>query len=118
MKPPDTIIIDGRAYSWRVLIAARREQLEAWKAAQPQQPALFALKQDCRPAAERTAAGRYHEPSLLGSLQEQQGWSGERKIRRARFSSGRGCLGCEFFALGAGSARASQTWRRRSAGAH
>lgn len=73
MKPPDTIIIEGRAYSWRVLMAARREQLEAWKAAQPRQPALFTLKQDCRPAAERSAAGRYLEPSLLAIMQESEG---------------------------------------------
>lgn len=73
MKLPDTIMIEGRAYSWRVLMAARREQLEAWKAAQPQQPALFALKDDCRPAAERSAAGRYLEPSLLGLMREGEG---------------------------------------------
>lgn len=34
----------------------RRQQLEAWKAAQPQQPALFTLKDDRRPDPERTAA--------------------------------------------------------------
>lgn len=70
MRPPDAILIDGRAYSWRVLVRARREQLEAWKAARPQQPALFALKEDCRPAAERTAAGRYLEPSLLELIED------------------------------------------------
>lgn len=70
MRKPDTIIIDGRAYSWRVLCRQRREQLEAWKAAQPQQPALFELRQDSRPAAERTAAGRYQEPTLLALLQD------------------------------------------------
>jgi len=68
MRPPDTIIIAGRAYSWRALLKARREQLDAWKAAQPQQPALFQLKDDSRPAAERTASGRYQEPSLLGLM--------------------------------------------------
>jgi len=35
----------------------RRQQLEAWKAAQPKQPSLFELKDDRRPLAERTAAG-------------------------------------------------------------
>jgi hypothetical protein len=45
----------------------RRQQLEAWKIAQPSQPALFELKTDCRPEAERTAAGRYREPTLFGS---------------------------------------------------
>ncbi len=70
MKAPDTIVIDGRAYSWRALLEARRQQLEAWKAAQPHQPALFELKTDSRPAPESTAAGRYHEPGLLGWRQD------------------------------------------------
>jgi len=73
MKRPDTIIIGGRAYSWRIILELRRAQIEAWKAAQPQQPALFTLKDDCRPAAERSAAGRYQEPTLLSLLQERQG---------------------------------------------
>ena len=65
MKAPDTILIDGRAYSWRALCERRRQQLEAWKRARPQQPALFALKEDRRPEPERSAAGRYREPTLL-----------------------------------------------------
>ena len=31
MKAPDTIVIDGRAYSWKRLLELRREQLEAWR---------------------------------------------------------------------------------------
>jgi hypothetical protein len=58
MKAPDTIIIEGRAYSWKRLLELRCDQLEAWKAAQPRQPVLFELRDDSRPAAERTAAGR------------------------------------------------------------
>jgi len=65
MSRPDSLIIDGRAYRWRDIIELRRQQLEAWKAARPEQPPLFALKEDCRPAVERSAAGRYREPSLL-----------------------------------------------------
>jgi hypothetical protein len=59
VKRPDTIIIGGHAYSWRALLEMRRAQLEAWQAARMQQPALFDLIEDCRPKAERTAAGRY-----------------------------------------------------------
>jgi hypothetical protein len=70
MKAPDTIVIDGRAFSWKRLLELRREQLEAWKAAQPRQPALFELKDDSRPAAERTATGRYQEPTLLSILRD------------------------------------------------
>jgi hypothetical protein len=68
---PDTIIIDGHAYSWRALCEARRQQIEAWQAAQPRQSALFELRHDCRPEAERTAAGRYREPSLLERLADK-----------------------------------------------
>jgi hypothetical protein len=67
---PDTILIGRHGYSWQQLCELRRRQLEAWRAAQPTQLALFALKDDCRPAAERTASGRYEEPTLLALLQE------------------------------------------------
>lgn len=73
MKRPDTIMIEGRAYSWRAILEARRAQLEAWRAAQPQQPALFELRDDSRPKAERTAAGRYAEPTLLAILNDSGG---------------------------------------------
>jgi hypothetical protein len=67
-KTPDRIVIEGRPYSWKAILELRRAQLEEWKASQPSQPALFELKDDSRPAAERTAAGRYQEPTLLGLL--------------------------------------------------
>jgi hypothetical protein len=57
------IEIDGKRYLWRDILARRREQRKAF--CQAQQPALFALKDDRRPAAERSAAGRYLEPSLF-----------------------------------------------------
>jgi hypothetical protein len=65
MNCPDTITIGGHAYSWRQLCEQRRQQVAAWKEAQPQQPALFALREDARPVTQRRAAGRYLEPSLL-----------------------------------------------------
>jgi hypothetical protein len=68
MRPPDTIVIEGRAYSWRAILELRRAQLEAWKASRPQQPVLFALKEDRRPEAERSVAGRFREPTLLTYL--------------------------------------------------
>jgi hypothetical protein len=68
MAKPDTIIIGGHAYRWQDLCELRRQQLEARKASQPCQLALFELKQDCRPEAERTAAGRYREPTFLGVM--------------------------------------------------
>ena len=71
MTPPDIIMIDGRAYSWRRLCEIRRRQIEAWKATRPQQPVLFDLKDDTRPACERNATLRYAEPSLMTWLQGQ-----------------------------------------------
>lgn len=68
MKAPDTIIIEGRAYPWRAILKLRRAQLEAWRAAQPEQPALFPLRIDTRPKCERTVAGRYSEPTLFSGL--------------------------------------------------
>lgn len=44
MKAPEVIIIDGRAYRWRAIVEARRQQLEAWRATQGHQPALFELR--------------------------------------------------------------------------
>jgi hypothetical protein len=65
---PDTIIVDGHAFSWQRLIELRRQQLEAWRAEQARQLALFELKDDCRPEPERTPAGRYREPTLFAEI--------------------------------------------------
>jgi hypothetical protein len=54
---PRTIQIDGKRYVWHDLVALRRAQLAA--ARQAQQPVLFALIDDCRPASQRRADGRY-----------------------------------------------------------
>ncbi len=70
MAKPDTLIIDGPAYSWQALCELRRQQLEAWRAAQPRQLALFELKNDTRPLAERTAARRYEQPFPLAYIRE------------------------------------------------
>jgi hypothetical protein len=68
MSRPDTIVIEGRAYRWHDILEIRRQQIAAWKTARPEQPALFALIEDCRPKAERTATGRYKEPTLFNCL--------------------------------------------------
>jgi len=59
------IEIDGRRYLWRDIVQMRWEQLRA--RVRSEQPVLFPLKHDYRPPAERTAAGRYQEPSLFSS---------------------------------------------------
>jgi hypothetical protein len=70
MAKPDILIIDGHGYSWQQLCDLRRQQLEARRAAQPQQLTLFELRDDCRPEAERTVAGRYEQPTLLGWMRK------------------------------------------------
>ena len=65
---PDTLIVDGHAFSWQRLIELRRQQIDTWRAEQPRQLTLFKLKDDHRPAAQRSAAGRYQEPSLWADL--------------------------------------------------
>jgi hypothetical protein len=57
------IAIEGRHCVWRDDLQLRRDQRKALR--QAPQPTLFELKHDCRPAAGRTAAGRYLEPSLF-----------------------------------------------------
>ena len=67
MTAPRYILIDGKPHAWRELVERRKEQIKA--AAVPEQPALFPdLHTDMRPQAERTAAGRYREPSLFDDL--------------------------------------------------
>jgi hypothetical protein len=57
------IDIDGKLYAWKDVLRLRREQLEAKRRAQ--QPTLFELRYDCRPASQQIAAGRYEEPTLF-----------------------------------------------------
>jgi hypothetical protein len=70
MPAPKFIDIDGKRFVWRELLQRRREQLAA--AAKLEQPVLFELKEDCRPILERTAAGRYSEPSLFASIERKR----------------------------------------------
>jgi hypothetical protein len=64
---PKFIDIDGKRFAWRDLAQRRREQLAA--EAKVQQPVLFELKEDRRPASQRSAAGRYREPSLFSLIE-------------------------------------------------
>lgn len=68
MAKPDILIVDGRGYNWQRLVQLRHTQLEAWRVDHARQLTLFELQDDCRPEAERTAAGRYREPTLLGLI--------------------------------------------------
>jgi hypothetical protein len=47
------------------LVALRRAQATPTETPAEQQPTLFALREDHRPAGERNAAERYREPSLF-----------------------------------------------------
>jgi hypothetical protein len=57
-----TIQIDGKVYDWKEIRRLRREQLQA---ARKPQLTLFELKEDSRPASQRTVEGRYNEPLLF-----------------------------------------------------
>lgn len=63
MTVPRFILIDGKPYAWRDLVALRRAQLAAYVKAD--QPALFELIEDHRPSSQISAAGRYSEPLLF-----------------------------------------------------
>ena len=69
MANPKFIEIDGKRVLWRDLLSIRREQLAA--VAKSEQPPLFELKDDRRPIADRTAAGRYLEPSLFSNPERE-----------------------------------------------
>jgi hypothetical protein len=68
MAKPDTILVGGRACCREALCELRRQQLEARQADRLRQLALSELKDDCLPAAECTAAGRYAEPTLFAAM--------------------------------------------------
>jgi hypothetical protein len=65
MPLPRFVEIDGRRHLWRDLVALRRAQATR----ETRQPTLFPLRDDRRPASERSAAGRYLEPSLFTRLE-------------------------------------------------
>ena len=65
MPLPRFIDIDGHRYLWRDLVALRRTQATPRAA----QPVLFPLRDDSRPAGERSAAERYQTPSLFTRLE-------------------------------------------------
>jgi hypothetical protein len=66
MSGPKFIEIGGKRYLWREVLQLRREQRAAY--ARAEQPPLFELRVDRRPEPQRTAAGRYREPSLFACL--------------------------------------------------
>ncbi len=56
------VTIDGKRHLWRDILKLHREQR---KAARQHQLTLFELKDDSRPATQRTAEGRFTEPTLF-----------------------------------------------------
>ena len=69
MSNPKFIEIGGKRLLWRDVLQLRREQKQACAGAV--QPALFELHEDRRPVSDRTAAGRYLEPSLFTLLDKE-----------------------------------------------
>jgi hypothetical protein len=73
MAKPDTLIIDGHAFSWQRIVELRKQQVEAHRTAPCRQPALFELKgrhapielKDVVPHADRRRS--YPPPFLTGA---------------------------------------------------
>jgi hypothetical protein len=65
MPKLDILIVDGHGFNRQRLCELRKQQLDAWRESQARQLALFELKKDCRPAAERSASARYETPTML-----------------------------------------------------
>jgi hypothetical protein len=63
---PRFVTINGQRVAWREIVRLRKEQREHAKA---KQLTLFELRQDARPATERSAVDRYLEPSLFSLLE-------------------------------------------------
>jgi hypothetical protein len=57
------IELDGKRYTWADLLKLRREQQKA--ARQPSQETLFEVREDSRPASQKSASGRFAEPTLF-----------------------------------------------------
>jgi hypothetical protein len=45
--------------------SATRDRIRELNVAKREQPTLFPLKEDCRPQTQKTASGRYEEPTLF-----------------------------------------------------
>ncbi|MHB8885985.1 MAG: hypothetical protein ACYC5H_13090 [Methylovirgula sp.] len=56
------IVIGGVRYEWKEILRLRREQIRATR---KQQLALFEMKDDRRPPSQKTADGRFTEPTLF-----------------------------------------------------
>jgi hypothetical protein len=58
------IVIEGKRYVWKEILRLRREQIQA---THKRQLELFEMKDDRRPASQKTADGRFSEPPLFKS---------------------------------------------------
>jgi hypothetical protein len=56
------IVIEGKRYAWKEILRLRREQIQA---THKRQLVLFEMKEDRRPASQKTADGRFSEPPLF-----------------------------------------------------
>ncbi len=68
MTRPTTIVLDGKRHLWADILRLRQEQCAA--ATSARQLPLFDLIDDARPVKQRTATGRYVEPSLFTRLED------------------------------------------------
>ena len=57
------VCIDNKRYEWKEIVRLRRQQTRDQR--HVQQPTLFELRDDSRPASQQTARGRYEQPTLF-----------------------------------------------------
>jgi hypothetical protein len=57
------VLLEGKRYLWRDILKMRREQVKQER--QARQPTLFEIYDDARPVSQRSADGRYSEPTLF-----------------------------------------------------
>ena len=59
------VVIEGKRYPWKDILALRQAQLDAAPGRPAQIPLFSALHEDRRPAMACTASRRYQEPGLF-----------------------------------------------------
>ncbi len=65
MSGPRFVMINGQRIAWAEIVRLRKEQRDQVKA---KQLTLFELRNDSRPPTERSAEGRFLEPTLFTLL--------------------------------------------------
>ena len=72
------VLLDGKRYLWRDILKIRREQVKQER--QTRQPISFVMHNDARPVSQRSADGRYSEPTLFNPAKQRDLFSCDQYI--------------------------------------